>query len=310
MRDAALVGARGEERRFVDEIREIRAGEARRAARDQRRLDVFAQRNAAHVHAQDLLAAAHVRQRHDDLAVEAARAQQRRIEHIRTVRGGDDDDALVAFEAVHLDQQLVQRLLALVVTAAEARAAMAADGVDLVDEDDAGRVLLRLLEHVAHARGADADEHLDEVGAGDREERHLGLARDGARQQSLAGAGRADHQHALGNLAAELLELARVLEEVDDLADFLLGLIDARDVRERDVDLVFAEQPRAALAEGHGPAPAGGALHLPQHVDEHQDQQQRRRELQQQLRQEIRLLGRLALERRRPAFCSAPIRAV
>jgi hypothetical protein len=65
------------------------------------------------------------------------------------------------------------------VTAAEAGAAMTADRVDLVDEDDAGRVLLGLLEHVAHARGADADEHLDEVRTGDREERHLGLAGDG-----------------------------------------------------------------------------------------------------------------------------------
>ena len=233
MRTMRCVGARGEQRRLVDEVGEVRAGESRRAARDQRRLDVVGQRHAAHVHAQDLLAAAHVRQRHHDLAVEAARAQQRRIEHVGTVGRGDDDDAFVAFEAVHLDQQLVQRLLALVVTAAEAGAAMAADRVDLVDEDDAGRVLLRLLEHVAHARGADADEHLDEVGAGDREERHLGLAGDGPRQQRLAGAGRADHQHALGDLAAELLELARVLEEVDDLADFLLGLVDARRRRRR-----------------------------------------------------------------------------
>ena len=39
-------------------------------------------------------------------------------------------------EAVHLDEQLVERLLALVVAAAEAGAAVAADGVDLVDEDD------------------------------------------------------------------------------------------------------------------------------------------------------------------------------
>ena len=37
--------------------------------------------------------------------------------------------------------------------------------VELVDEDDAGRHLARLLEQVAHPRGADADEHLDELGA-------------------------------------------------------------------------------------------------------------------------------------------------
>jgi hypothetical protein len=50
-----------------------------------------------------------------------------------------------------------------------------ADGVDLVDEHDAGRVLLALLEQVADARRADADEHLDEVRAADREERNVGF---------------------------------------------------------------------------------------------------------------------------------------
>ena len=39
---------------------------------------------------------------------------------------------------------------------------MTADRVDLVNEDDAGRILFGLLEQVAHTAGADADEHLDE----------------------------------------------------------------------------------------------------------------------------------------------------
>jgi hypothetical protein len=172
--------------------------------------------------------------RHHDLAVEAAGTQQRRIEHVGTVGGGDQDDAFVGFEAVHLDQQLVQRLLALVIAAAEAGAAMAADRVDFVDEDDAGRVLLGLLEHVAHAAGADADEHLDEVGARDGEERHVGFAGDRAREQRLAGAGRADQQHALGESSAEALEFLRVAQEFDDLLQVLLGLVDAGDVLEGD----------------------------------------------------------------------------
>jgi hypothetical protein len=178
--------ARGEQRRLVDQVGQIGTGEARRAARDDA-ASTSGDRHLAHVHLEDLLATADVRQRHHDLAVEAARAQQRRIEHVRTVGRGDDDDAGRAFEAVHLDQQLVQRLLALVVAAAEAGAALATDRVDFVDEDDARRVLLGLLEHVAHARSADADEHLDEVGTGNREERHLGLAGDGLGQQGLAG---------------------------------------------------------------------------------------------------------------------------
>ena len=62
------------------------------------------------------------------------------------------DDAPVTVEAVHLGEDLVERLLALVVAAAAARPAAAAawagaaDGVDLVNEHDARRVLLGLLE--------------------------------------------------------------------------------------------------------------------------------------------------------------------
>ena len=161
------------------------------------------------MHAEDLLAAAHVGAGNRDAAVEAAGAQDRRVEHVGPVRGGDDDDALVRLEAVHLDEELVQRLLALVVPAAEARAAVPTDGVNLVDEDDARRVLLALLEEVADAARADADEHLDEVRARDAEERHARLAGDGAREQRLAGARRADEEHALGNAPAEALELLR-----------------------------------------------------------------------------------------------------
>src|SRR5207249_8789303 len=54
-------------------------------------------------------------------------------------------------------------------------------------EDDAGRVFLALLEQVAHARGADAHEHLDKVRARDGEKRHVRLAGDRLGQQRLAG---------------------------------------------------------------------------------------------------------------------------
>ena len=96
-----------------------------------------------------------------------------------------------------------------------------------------GAVLLGLLEQVAHPGGADADEHLDEVRAGDREERHAGLAGDGAGQQRLAGAGRAVEQHALGDLGAERLVPRRVLQEVLDLVELLDRLVDAGHVGER-----------------------------------------------------------------------------
>ncbi len=158
----ALVAARGGQRCLVDEVHQVRAGEAGRAASDGLEIDVRRQRNLANVNLEDLLAADDIRIRHHDLTVEAARTQQCRIEHIGTVGRRDQDHALVGLEAVHLDQQLVQRLFALVIAATKAGTTMTAHRVDFVDEYDARRILLGLLEHVAHAARADADEHFDE----------------------------------------------------------------------------------------------------------------------------------------------------
>jgi len=85
---------------------------------------------------------------HHHLPVEAAGPEQGRVEHVGTVGGRHQDDALVGLEAVHLDQELVQRLLALVVAAADPGAAVPSNRVHLVDKDDAGRVLLALHEKV------------------------------------------------------------------------------------------------------------------------------------------------------------------
>ena len=148
----------------------------------------------------------------------------------------------LASKPVHLDQQLVERLLALVVTAAKTSATMAADGVDFVDEDDAGGILLGLLEHVADTACADADEHFNEVRTGNREERHIGFAGNRAGKQGLTGAGRADEQHAARDTAAKALELLRVAQEFNDFFQILLGFIDARNVVKRHAAVRFGQK--------------------------------------------------------------------
>ena len=122
-----------------------------------------------------------------------------------------------------------------------------------------GAFCARLLEQVAHARGADADEHLDELRAVDREERHAGLAGDGARQQRLAGAGRPDQQHALGHAGAEPAVALRVLQKGDDLLQLVLGLVDPGDVGEGRLGVGLDIDLGLAAADRHQPAdtPAG-----------------------------------------------------
>ena len=247
------------------------------------------------MHVQDLLAATDVGQRDVHLTVEAAGAQQRRIQNVRAVGGRDHDHAQVGLEAVHLDQHLVQRLLALVVAAAEARATLAAHGVDFVDEDDARRILLGVLEHVAHARRAHADEHFDKVGARDAEERHLGFARDGFRQQRFTRAGRADQQQAARNAAAKLLEFLRVFQEVDDFLHLFLGLVATGDIGKGDGVVVLVQHARLGFAEAERAALAA-ALHLAHEVHPYADQQQHGTPADEQRHQQRAFFARLDVE--------------
>src|SRR5581483_1789241 len=114
-------------------------------------VDIFAERNLACVNLQNAFTTAHVWTRDDDTSIKSTGSKQRRIQNVRTVRRSDQDNAIVRFKAIHFDEQLIKSLFALIVTTAQARAAMTTDGVNLIDEDDAGRILLALLEQVAHA---------------------------------------------------------------------------------------------------------------------------------------------------------------
>ena len=281
--DGRLVVARREQRRLVDQVGEIGAGKAGGARRDDLEVDVRGDLHALDVNPEDLLASLDVWLVDEHLAVESAGAEQRRVEHLRAVGRAHDDHALARVEAVHLGEQLVERLLALFVAAERALHAHLAERVELVDEDDARRLGFGLLKEVADARGADADEHLDELRSAQAEERHVRLARHRAREQRLAGARGADEQHALGNAAAEVGVFLRVLEELDDLLQLLLRFVDAGDIGEADLDFVVGVDLRAAPRERHDAA--FGAAHAAEEEAPDGDEEEHRDHPAEELRQ-------------------------
>ncbi len=182
-------------------------------------------------------------------------------------------------------------------TATQPGTTMTAHSVDLVDEDDARRMLFRLLEHVANTARTDTDEHLDEIRARDGEERHLGFARDRLGQQGLTGPGRTDHQNTARNTAAQALELTRIAQELDEFMNLFLGFITASDIGKGSLDLVFGKQACLALAEAHRAALASGAaLHLPHEEHEHGNDHQNREARDQQLGPDALLFRLLALD--------------
>ena len=114
---------------------------------------------------EDFLALAQVGQVNMYLTVETAGTQQGIVKHIHTVGGSKDNDTAIGSEAIHLGEQGIQRVLTLIVTAhGRILGSGTAYGVDFVDENDAGRLLLGLTEQVADTAGSHTDEHLNEVG--------------------------------------------------------------------------------------------------------------------------------------------------
>ncbi len=204
-------------------------------------VDVCGERLVARVHAEDRLAPCDVGRRDEHLAVEAAGAEQRRVEILEAVRRRHDDDLVAGVEAVELDEELVQRLVVLAMEAAAE--ASRADGVELVDEDDRGRVLARLLEELADTRGAEAGEHLDERRGALRVEVRARRARDGLRQQRLPGARRPVEEDPARHASAETLEALAVAQELDDLLELRLRLVEPGDVRPRHLDLRARARP-------------------------------------------------------------------
>ena len=208
-----------------------------------------------------------VGQLHRNAAVKAAGARQRGIKRFRTVGRRQNDHTVVALKAIHFGQQLIQGLLALVV-AAELAVTLFADGIDLVNENDAGCLFLSLLEEVAHLRRAHANEHLHKFRTGHGEKRHARFARDGLGQHGLAGTRRAYEQHALGHGRTDIGVFLWVVQIINDLRKVLLGLVLTRHIGKTDavggwnVDLGVA----LSHAEGHGVRPACLRHHLLGHV--------------------------------------------
>ena len=200
-----------------------------------------------------------------DLPVKTARTQQCGVENVRTVGRRHDDDPLVGLKTVHLHEQLVERLLAFVVSAAETRAALAADGVDLVDKDDAGLALLRRVKQIADTARTHTDKHFHKVRTGNGEERNVRLPRHGLCKQRFTRSGRPYQQNALRNARTEIGKFLRALEELHHFGKLRLFLLRTRNVRKTDFDVGI--DPRFRLGKAH--RLAASALRLTNDQPEH-----------------------------------------
>src|SRR5262249_34847694 len=136
---------------LVDQVGKIGAGKARGQSGDLVKVHAALQSDLGHVDLQYLKPTQTIRSVDQQAAVGRDRAPPIDWWPRSRSHQSSDRNRRVRLAAV-------ERLLLLVVATGSGGAAAAAERIELVDEDDAGRCLARLLEQIAHARRADADE--------------------------------------------------------------------------------------------------------------------------------------------------------
>ena len=275
-----LAATGGEDRGLIHQVGQVCTGEAWGAAGNAFERELLLKLLVAAVHFKNREATFDIRRINGDLTVEATRTHQSGVQDIRSVGRGNDDDAAVSFETIHLGEQLVQGLLPFVVAATDAGTTLATDSVDLVNEDQAGAVLLGLLEQIADPACTDTHEHLNEFRTREGEEGNASLTGNGLGKQGFAGARRADQQQTAGDLSTNGREAFGLLEEGHHFLKLLLGLSNAGDVIEHHAGFRFHHEAGLALAELHGLAgTTGHAAVAARQEDQRTDQQEREQQV-------------------------------
>mmetsp|Transcript_11735 Transcript_11735/g.25389 ORF Transcript_11735/g.25389 Transcript_11735/m.25389 type:complete len:356 (+) Transcript_11735:1192-2259(+) len=205
------------------------------------------------MHFENLATTLEIRKIDHNAAVKTTRTKQCLVKNVCAIRGGNHNNAIILLKPVHLHEHLIQSLLSLVVSTRKPSTALAPNSVDLVDEDNARRVLLCVCKQITHARSTHTYKHLHKFRARDRKERHSGLSSHCTRKQRLSGSWRALENNATRNLGANLRESLRFFQKLNHFRQFQLGLIAPSDLLEGRVGVWNHVHACARLSKAHRP---------------------------------------------------------
>mmetsp|Transcript_43842 Transcript_43842/g.95453 ORF Transcript_43842/g.95453 Transcript_43842/m.95453 type:complete len:297 (+) Transcript_43842:461-1351(+) len=229
------------------------------------------------MHTEDGQTAACIRQIHAHKAVEAARSKQSLVENLRPVGGANNDHRLArtGVQTIHGRQHLVQRLFCFLVSSGPEEVATSActQCVNLVDEDDARRLLLGALEEASDSCCTTAYEEFHELRGGHAHKRHARLCGAGTCQERLARSRGPDEENPARHAGSEYRVGARVRQHIHHLHDLYLGLVHAGHIDKACGQGLGAvrlalHQLAPRVAPGLAAAPAGHPL---QHAEDHEE---------------------------------------
>ena len=150
----------GMESAFIYQIGKVSSGAAGCILCDSFQINILRHFDCFCMHPQNRLSAGNIRQFEWNAPVKTPWPQQRFVKNFRFVRCRQDHHAFFRGKTVHFIQQLVERLVPLIISGDSRQVTALADRIDFINEDDAGGFCLGLIEQISHPGCSDTDKHL------------------------------------------------------------------------------------------------------------------------------------------------------
>ena len=141
-----------------------------------------------------------------NVSVKSTWPKQCRIQNVRSIRRGHDNDRIIGCKSVHFTQDLIECLFAFIMPASKASTALTTNGIDFIDEHDGWRLFFCRRKQIADSRCTDADKHLNEFATVHGKECHSRFSSNRSREKCLARTWRAIQQNAFGYASTQLLK--------------------------------------------------------------------------------------------------------
>ena len=169
--------------------------------------------------------------------------------------------------------------------------------INLINEDDAGRIALRFHKEVTNAAGPDTYKHFHKFRSCNGEERHPRLAGHSTREKRLPGTRRTNEQNPLWNFCPEVDVLLRVLEKIHHLHQIFFCFLGSCNIFKTGFHLLCISDAGTGLPEGERTALA--PCNAPEQPDNSTDNENEKQEIRENGEKEVRRFPVLNFHNRR-----------
>mmetsp|Transcript_11256 Transcript_11256/g.23560 ORF Transcript_11256/g.23560 Transcript_11256/m.23560 type:complete len:202 (-) Transcript_11256:1072-1677(-) len=148
---------------LIHQVLQLSTTEARRPPCNGLKINIWFKWLAPCMHSKDSLSALEIRQINSNLPVKPSWPQQCIVQNVHPVSSCNGDNTWIAIKTIHLNQDLVDGLLPLIIPSSKACATLTPNCINLINENDARCILLRLGENIPHTGSSHTNKHLHKL---------------------------------------------------------------------------------------------------------------------------------------------------